>query len=232
MSCQDYTAAIGDYVDGTLQAHSRLALEAHATTCASCQALLADLEVIRQTALALEPHLPPARVWGKLADAVETAPGGRLRAWWWGWQSVAATAMTLTVVVSLSWIGGRLVAVNAESERLASGARLALDSEFDLVAAHYARTITGLESIAETESSALDEDTASVMQASLTLIDGAIVESRTALDTQPDSHVAQQSLFEALRSKVELLQDIIALINEMRKGDPEGAARIASGLNP
>jgi len=38
-------------------------------------------------------------------------------------------------------------------------------------------------------------------------------------------------LFEALRSKVELLQDIVALINEMRKGNPEGAARIVSGLN-
>jgi len=43
--------------------------------------------------------------------------------------------------------------------------------------------------------------------------------------------MAQESLFDALRSKLELLQDVVSLINEMRKGNPEGAARIVSGLN-
>jgi len=37
-------------------------------------------------------------------------------------------------------------------------------------------------------------------------------------------------LFEALQRKVGLLRDTIALINEMRKGDQAGAARIAGSL--
>ena len=63
------------------------------------------------------------------------------------------------------------------------------------------------------------------------VIDGAITESRAALQTEPDNPAAQESLFDALRSKLELLQDVVALINEMRKGNPEGAARIVSGIN-
>ena len=74
-------------------------------------------------------------------------------------------------------------------------------------------------------------ETADVLNANLTVIDGAITESRAALQTEPDNPMAQESLFDALRSKLELLQDVVSLINEMRKGNPEGAARIVSGLN-
>jgi hypothetical protein len=63
------------------------------------------------------------------------------------------------------------------------------------------------------------------------VIDSAIDQSRAALIAEPGNDVAQQSLFQALRSKVALLQNILALINEMRKGDPDAAARIVSGLN-
>ena len=48
---------------------------------------------------------------------------------------------------------------------------------------------------------------------------------------EPDDSIAQESLFEAFRRKVALLQDTIALMNEMRKGDTDGAARIVEGLN-
>ncbi len=43
--------------------------------------------------------------------------------------------------------------------------------------------------------------------------------------------MAQESLFDAFRRKVSLLQDTIALMNEMRKGNQAGAARIAEGPN-
>ena len=95
----------------------------------------------------------------------------------------------------------------------------------------YTNAIAGLESITKSEQSALDMETADVLKANLTVIDGAITESRAALQTEPDNPMAQESLFDALRSKLELLQDVVSLINEMRKGNPEGAARIVSGLN-
>ena len=72
---------------------------------------------------------------------------------------------------------------------------------------------------------------AAKLASSMGVIDKAITESRAALVAQPASRVAQQSLFDAFRRKVALLQDTIALMNELRKGDQAGAARDASGLN-
>ena len=57
-------------------------------------------------------------------------------------------------------------------------------------------------------------------------IDQAINESRAAVRTQPDNEPAQQSLLESFKTKIGLLQDTVALINEMRKGNDAGAARI------
>ena len=63
------------------------------------------------------------------------------------------------------------------------------------------------------------------------MIDQAIDESRAALKAEPQSTIARDSLFQALRRKVDLLQDTIALMNEMRKGDAAGAASIVESLN-
>ena len=68
-------------------------------------------------------------------------------------------------------------------------------------------------------------------EASGALIDDAISKTSAALEREPSNLLAQQSLFEALRSKLALLQEMIALINEMRKGNQEGAARIVSGMD-
>ena len=104
-------------------------------------------------------------------------------------------------------------------------------AEYQLAERDLTNTIEGLERIAADDPAALDMETADVLKANLTVLDGAIGESREALKKEPENDVAQESLFEALRNKVALLQDTIALINEMRKGNQEGAARIVSGLN-
>jgi hypothetical protein len=70
----------------------------------------------------------------------------------------------------------------------------------------------------------LDPMTAEILKANLTVIDMAIDESRAALETEPSSDVAQESLFAALNTKLALLQDTVTLINEMRQGNPEAAA--------
>ena len=58
---------------------------------------------------------------------------------------------------------------------------------------------------------------------SLDLIAQTIDESRNAIATNPDSSVAQESLFEAFRRKVSLLRNTVLLINEVRKGEGENA---------
>ena len=72
--------------------------------------------------------------------------------------------------------------------------------------------------------------TAATLQKNLAVIDQAISESRAAVRSQPSSEPAQQSLLENFKTKIGLLQDTVALINEMRKGNEAGAARIVAGL--
>jgi hypothetical protein len=237
MSCLDYEALIGDYVDGALDEAQRASFESHLSTCASCRAVVTDFNVIRAASLSLEPQLPPARVWHKLSAAIDAEPkaffgvGGTQ--WWRAF--APAAAMTL-LVAGMSWTAAQLTLV--PGERLAR-TQPATQAEPVSILAEYQRaeqdlttTIEGLERIAATDATPLDMETADVLKANLTVLDGAIGESREALQKEPENDVAQESLFEALRSKVALLQDTIALINEMRKGNSEGAARIVSGLNP
>jgi anti-sigma factor RsiW len=105
-----------------------------------------------------------------------------------------------------------------------------IDSELELANQHYEKAIAGLETMAKDGQAALDPQIASVLQKNIGIIDQAIGDSRAALRSQPTSEVAQASLFEALQRKVSLLRDTIALINEMRKGDQAGAAKIVGNL--
>ena len=236
MSCQDYEDQIGDYVDDTLDETQRASVESHLATCASCRALVTDFSVIRSSSLTLEAHVPPPHVWRKISAAIEAEPkpllgfgGGQ---WWRALAPVAAMAI---LVIGLTWTAGQLSPV--ANERLARGTPgagsepVSLVAEYRQAAQDLTNTIEGLERIAADNPSTLDMETADVLKANLTVLDGAIGESREALQKEPENDVAQQSLFDALRNKVALLQDTIALINEMRKGNQEGAARIVSGLN-
>jgi hypothetical protein len=106
-----------------------------------------------------------------------------------------------------------------------------VQAELQLATEHYEKAIQQLEQIARSENGALDPQVASVLQRNLQVIDQAIDESRAALQTQPASADVQESLFDAMRSKVALLQQTVELINEMRKGNSAEAGRLIQGLN-
>lgn len=110
----------------------------------------------------------------------------------------------------------------------ASAANLVESVEMEIQQAdqHYQKAIAGLELVAREGQGTLDTQTAAVLQKNLGIVDQAIRESRAAVKVQPTSETARMSLFEALRRKVDLLQDTVSLINQMRKGDQAGAARI------
>jgi len=114
----------------------------------------------------------------------------------------------------------------------ANNAELVQSVEMELSQAeqHYEKAIAGLEQIAKAGEGTLDPQIAATLQKNLAVIDQAIQESRTALQSQPTSQLAQESLFEAFKRKVALLQDTIALINEMRKGNQAGAAKIMQNM--
>src|SRR5580765_6993571 len=50
-----YRESIQELIDGTIGAIRRAELERHLSDCAECRAFLADMEVLRETAGALDP---------------------------------------------------------------------------------------------------------------------------------------------------------------------------------
>jgi anti-sigma factor RsiW len=237
MNCADLqTDVLVDLVDGRLDGAEQRNVERHLEACPSCRALVEDLRSIRAAAFMLDRHEPKAATWSKLqaAIAAEPAPKGRLlemsgRNWpvWLG----AAAALILATVLGLMPLLNRVPAEHDDSAAAAAAdpdAEVTVESvtaEFEAAEKHYQKAIDDLQTIANKDTGELDPQVASVLQKNLTVIDQAITESRAALKSQPASSNAQNGLFDALRTKVALLQQTVELINEMRKGNQAEAGR-------
>ena len=237
MNCADLqTDVLVDLVDGRLDGAEQRNVERHLEACASCRALVEDLRSIRAAAFMLDRHEPKAATWSKLqaAIAAEPSPKGRVldmsaRNWpvWLG----AAAALILATVLGLMPLLNRAPAEHDDSAAAAAadpGAEVTVESvtaEFEAAEKHYQKAIDDLQTIANKDTGELDPQVASVLQKNLTVIDQAITESRAALKSQPASSNAQNGLFDALRTKVALLQQTVELINEMRKGNQAEAGR-------
>jgi hypothetical protein len=237
-ACSRFRAHIHDRVDGALEAAEQAELDGHLATCAACRGLLADLEAIRLTAGQIADYAPRPEVWAGLSQRLAGELAARPRPFWTGARVALAMAATLLVAVASSvWLlrgpapasptaGGATGASPAGV--IQSGGDLVQDVDEHLRIAdeHYVKAIAGLEQVVKGGENELDPAVAATLQKNQ-----AITESREAIKSQPNSQLAQTSLFEALRQKVALLEDTVALINVMRKGDQAGAARILGGIS-
>jgi putative zinc finger protein len=249
---------LNEYVDGALGRGERADVARHLESCAGCRQLVEDLREIGRAASALEPIVPPVRVWAAIQKEVHgrtpdvgaelvSAPWGRgpsmlLRgsklgpyagshAWirrGSGQAWLAAAAVVLLAV----FIGIRFTPFGSSGtgdSAMDPPDAAAIEAELQLAEEHYQNAIAGLERIADSERTALDPDTAATLQKNLAVINDAISESRAAVRAEPQSQQAQFSLIANFKMKLALLQDTVALINELRAGNDAAAARIVSG---
>ncbi len=251
MTCDLARDRISELVDGDLDRAARAELDAHLATCASCAALAEDLEIVRRASRSLPTLDPPERVWTAIARQLPVLAinrsASRSREWVKVTLAIAAVLLAAVAITMLVRRGRSVESQVAESASHAMpspaqpgpqpGAQSAdsadlksLQSELQQAESHYENAIQKLETLAK-DRRTLNPQDAAILQKNLLLIDSAIGESRAALKAQPANDMAQESLFEAFRSKIALLQDTISLINEMRKGNQAEAARIADGLN-
>ncbi len=231
---------INEYVDGALDPSQRAAVEAHLSTCAECRALADDLRQIVKGASTLPALTPDPLLWARVAEHVRKASQPIPRRLWRAAIPLAAAAVLILLVVARQQLWQTpsertIVPAKAQSTTPAgseSNAKLvqSVESELRLAEEHYEKAIAGLEAITSAGQKTLDPKLAATLQKNLAVIDQAIGESRAALRAQPDSRPAQESLFEAFRSKVALLQNTVSLVNEMRKGNQAEAARIVGQL--
>jgi putative zinc finger protein len=233
---------ITDYVDDSLSTADRAAVDRHLEGCPRCRELVADFLDLRRASAALGAIEPPSRTWSRIEAVISSSGTARstsrpttrdhrpTTAW-----LAAAAALVLAITGGLWTIrASRHAAETAPPAEagLPAGASSTQPFEVELAQAeqHYQKAISGLERIANDQKGALDPMTAATLRKNLGVVDQAINESRAALHTQPNSDPARESLLESFRAKVDLLQNTIALINEMRKGNDAGAAQIISGL--
>lgn len=230
MNCTICQPLLSAYIDESMSLSDRAVIESHLKRCAVCRALAEDLAAIRSAAGSLEPLIPPARVWHQIAAA--TAAESR-EGWfqgWLAWRSLTAVAMTAVIAAGL-WRVGTLLGPAGAPRSGSSAAVAAPDSAAIGVEQDYRVAIAQLEEVTSAERDVLAHETVFALNAGMTVIDDAISESRAALEAEPESELAQESLFVALRRKVALLQETLALINEMRTGDQDGSARTLPEIN-
>lgn len=253
MTCDAFLELVSDVIDGALTPAQRAEADAHLASCESCRQIVADLRRIQQATSTIERLAAPAGTWARieshlLADAgfaASHAAHRRTRGLSWRshvWLATAAV-LVLSVGSALYVAYTRTTATpaglaTAGSGNVTNGTNASptalvesVEMELQLAADHYEKAIAALEQVASQSDNSLDPVVTATLRSNLQIIDEAINDSRVALRVEPDDSVAQESLFEAFRRKVALLQDTIALMNEMRKGDTDGAARIVEGLN-
>lgn len=242
MKCADLQSdVLVDLVDGRLDPRDQRDVERHLEACANCRALVSDLRSIRASAFMLDRREPAAAVWMKLQGtiAAEPKPKGRIlgagaftrrgfvEGGWPVWLGAAA-ALVLATLIGLMPLMTRQASTGPETSEAEAQPEATVESvaaEFEAAEQHYQKAIDDLQTIANKDTGELDPQVAAVLQKNLTLIDQAITESRAALKQQPSSVNAQEGLFDALRTKVAVLQQTVELINEMRKGNQAEAGR-------
>jgi len=250
---------LSEYVDDSLDAGQRAIVTDHLGGCRACRALVADFSELRRASAALGTMEPPARTWARIALSLrESSVDGRQstdrspatafarearfldsgRSLWPRRKAgqylhrvpwlAAAAALVLATAGSVWLVRTPIGRETAPATETASAQ--AVEAELAQAEQHYEKAISGLEQIANAERGALDSRTAATLQENMGVVNQAIDESRAALNAQPASDPARRSLLDSFKAKIELLQNTIALINDMRTGDDAGAAQVISRL--
>jgi len=242
MACNRYLNSIQERVDGTIGAIRRAELEMHLDACDACRVLLEDLQRIHDAAADLPALAPPDRAWlqiagrlrleGRITNDTAARPSRRSYV---AWLAIAAalviaagSAVLLVVPRGTPAFPAQTAASTSTAGEPSAGAAVDAVNAVEAAQAQFEKAIEDLEKVAKANQQALDPSTAATIDKNLGIIDQAIADNRVAVKAEPASVAARETLFEALRQKVSLLQDTISLINEMRKGNNAAAAQLVN----
>jgi hypothetical protein len=237
MTCHEIEERLSELADGGLSSTERAEVDAHLNGCASCRGVLRDLQHVRRGAAGLGPIAPPDHVWLQVAgrarlerpasDPASGHPKVARRVAVVQWIGLAAAL----VIVTLGAYFVRTVPnATAPGNPDPQPAVQRIAAELGQAMQHYDNAITELEALMKSNGDVLGGQMAETLRQNLQTINAAIDESRAALEQNPTSPMVQESLFEALRRKVVVLQATVNLMNEMRKGNQTGAIEAAAAF--
>ncbi len=200
MMCPDMEVRLNEYVDGSLAAPDRAAIEAHLAGCTGCRAAVAELRGLVAAGRRLPRSIVPKRdLWAGVAARINERERSGLR---WGadrtlWAGALAAAATLAIGLAISRLTTVLPARPQADATQAGWAAVQID---------YDRAADELTRLLAVQRDRLQPGTVALVERNLDIIDRAIHEARTALARDPGNAELYGLYAAAARQKVELLQ--------------------------
>ena len=216
-----WTDRLSEYVDGELDAPSRVALEAHLVTCAECRATHQALVRVVARAKQVVDRSPTNDLWTPIAAEIEKGritplPSRAPRQRRLVTMSLARLAVAAGVVAAVA--GG--VAWTIASRRTTSTEAIAVAPPTSspspspsspsvptgLAVASYRDAAADLERVLEAGRGSLRPETMRVIEENLRAIDVAIAQADSALRRDPGSDYLNQYLAATMQRKLKLLR--------------------------
>lgn len=205
MNCNEIQVHLDAWVDGTLPAVERDAVDAHLASCDRCRAEAQALQVLVAEARALPREVLPARdLWDGIAGRMSVAarrPGDPPR------RAPRWRLPAFRPLLAAAALGGLLLGVAATSLWQRQGAR----REFVLEQARYARASADLARVLAGNAAALAPETRAIVEHSLGILDQAITEAEAALAADPRNVELEQMLLARYEQRLNLLRRAAAV---------------------
>ena len=223
---------LNDYEDGRLDQDTRAAVARHLETCDRCQREHRELtELLESVDSVPRSVLPPEDLWDDIRSSIDfrkevMLPVGdpvrsdrnrssgtysRERPWWAYRTMLAAAALVLVVVSSgvtalvLRGDSGDTQALTVRDSAQMFEASV-LPVGFRRAESEYLRTIAELRATLRSQRDVLRPETIAAVEHSLSVVDTAIEEARTALLSDPSNATLVDLLTASYERKVELLR--------------------------
>jgi hypothetical protein len=213
-----WTDRLSEYVDGELDAETRLALEAHLATCAECRATRDELERVVARARRVEYREPVNDLWGSIEATITKGRSRSTRRFvTLSWARLAAAAAVVAVLAGgFAWTiaskrSTSIAVVPAGSDTIQPETRPAAAGAPALAVASYRDAAADLERALEAGRSTLRPETMRVIEENLRAIDLAIAQTDSALRRDPGSAYLNQYLAATMQRKLRLLRRAVEI---------------------
>jgi anti-sigma factor RsiW len=201
---------LSEYLDGELTPVERSGLEEHLAACETCPRVLDELRIVKGQAAVLPDREPEADLWpavraaiaeGRVVPIQATRPARRFS--FSLFQLTAAAAALVLVSAGAVWfsMAERTVAGGPAESPTLQPVSVSFDPRGRADSA-----ITELERILAGEAGRLDSSTVRILAENLALIDRAIAQARTALESDPGNAYLNEHLARTMRKKIDVLR--------------------------
>jgi hypothetical protein len=219
-----WTDRLSEYLDGSLGAEDRQAVEEHLAGCAQCAAVSSELRGVVDMARSLGDVPPTRDLWPDIAARLWSAPEERAaeviplptghrreaqpRGVYMSRRQLAAAAVIIAMAsAAATWALGPGVAVRPVGAPLPMPAAVSTAATEEGPPPALAGELAQLEATLNAARDRLDPTTVRILEKNLDVIDRAIQDSRKALATDPANPFLREHLDRAYQDKVDYLRE-------------------------